>query len=71
MTPEAFSPTTRSILSLVADTPVILLNRTEGSMRADRVFRELLAISDESLLVCEDGQGVVVLKRSAARKFSV
>ena len=71
MNPEALSPTTRSVLSLVAATPVISLKRDEGSTRADRVFRELLAMSDESLLVCEDGQGVVIVNKSFSRRFLV
>ena len=71
MKPDGLSPTTRNILALVPSTPVILVRKDPSSKRADRVFEELLSLSDDDLIVCESDEGVVVARRDGARSFYV
>lgn len=71
MNADELSPTTRNVLALSKDIPLILLKKNPGSVRADRVFKELLAISEKDLIVCENDQGIVLFRRSQARQFLV
>lgn len=71
MNPDGLSPTTRNILALVPSTPVILVSKDPSSKRADRVFEELLSLSDDDLIVCESDEGVVVMSREGVHRFLV
>lgn len=71
MTSGKISPTTSNILALAEKTPFILLKKDPGSKRADKVFKELLATTQEDLLVCRHENGVVLIRKSSARQFIV
>jgi hypothetical protein len=67
------SPTTRNVLAMAKDKdmPFILLKKNQGSTRADKVFAELLSISEEDLLVCKHEQGILLVRKSSTRQFLV
>lgn len=70
--PEALNPTTRNLLGLLKDTPVITIKRDiSGRYGAEDVFKELRALSGDGFRVFEDGDSMSIIRDGASRNFLV
>lgn len=66
------SPTTKNLLVLLRETPVMFLKRNEpGKKRADLVYEELKSLSGNGFSTFENEQGMVVVRDGSARTFLI
>lgn len=71
MSHEGLSPTTRNILALVSNLPVMFIRRDPSSRRAEKVFEELMSLPRDEFIVCRVEDGISLVRASSARKFIV
>jgi predicted transcriptional regulator len=69
---ETLSPTTRNLVGLLADTPVIEIRKSDtGRKDADQVYRELRELAGNGFRVLEDSQSMIIVKDGTARSFLI
>jgi len=67
---DSLNPTTRNLLSLLSDIPVITIRRTDsGRKDAERIFNELKELSGDGFQVFENKDGVNIVRDGASRTF--
>lgn len=69
---EALNPTVRNLLSLLDDTPVIEIRKSDtGRKDADEVYMELRRLSDKGFRVLEDSESMFIIRDGTARSFLI
>lgn len=69
---ETLNPTVRNLLSLLDDTPVIEIRKSEtGRKDADEVYSELRRLSDNGFRVLEDSESMFIIRDGTARSFLI
>ena len=68
---EGLRPTTRNILSLLSDTPVIVIRRDSGRIKASEVYDELRSLSGNGFQVFENDDGISIIRDGASRNFLI
>lgn len=68
---RSLKPTTRNILSLLSDTPVIVIKRDSGRIGAGSVYEELRSLSGNGFQVFENEDGMSIVRDGASRNFLV
>lgn len=67
---DSLNPTTRNLLSLLSDIPVITIRRTDsGRKDAERIFNELKELSGEGFQVFENKDSLNIVRDGASRTF--
>ena len=69
---ETLNPTVRNLLSLLDDTPVIEIRKSEtGRKDAHEVYSELRRLSDNGFRVLEDSESMFIIRDGTARSFLI
>ena len=68
---DALSPTTRNILAILHEVPVMILKRDgdSGKSRGRDVYGELKSLSGNGFQVFENETGITIILDGAARSF--
>lgn len=69
---EALNPTVRNLLSLLDDTPVIEIRKSDtGRKDAHEVYMELRRLGGDGFRILEDSESFFIIRDGTARSFLI
>lgn len=68
---NGLSATTKNILSIVGDIPVMILKKDSGRNKSERVCSELKSLSGKDFQVFENDSGICIIAKGSGRTFLV